>query len=282
MAEYYGVKVEDIFNTMKERFRPEGAQDIDMIFGYDIQDEGKWKIIISDGNMSLEKTDDLKNCNTTMITDGQTFVGINIGKIDGMEAFTARKLKVDGDFGDLSKTAKFFKKFVIPGTEAEAEQELIMLRKTISVNQKFSTGPIMGKFLKALKEKRILAIKCPKCGRLQTPPREICAICRVRNEKWVEIGPKGTMRMLEYVYYASPDPLTGETRETPYGAIGVLLEGCKDDEVFWHLLRSDQLDKVEMGSVFGSVEKKGTQLRPVWAKNRSGTIEDIKYFEIDE
>ena len=32
MAEYWGVKVEDIFNTMKERFRPEGAKDVDAVF----------------------------------------------------------------------------------------------------------------------------------------------------------------------------------------------------------------------------------------------------------
>ena len=32
MAEYWGVKVEDIFNTMKDRFRPEGAKDVDAVF----------------------------------------------------------------------------------------------------------------------------------------------------------------------------------------------------------------------------------------------------------
>ena len=29
MAEYWGVKVEDIFNSMKDRFRSEGAKDVD-------------------------------------------------------------------------------------------------------------------------------------------------------------------------------------------------------------------------------------------------------------
>lgn len=37
-----GVKVEDIFNTMHDRFRPEGAKII-AEFGYDIIGEGKWK-----------------------------------------------------------------------------------------------------------------------------------------------------------------------------------------------------------------------------------------------
>ncbi len=41
MAEYWGIKVEDIFNTMKERFRPEGAKDVDAVFGYDIEGRGQ-------------------------------------------------------------------------------------------------------------------------------------------------------------------------------------------------------------------------------------------------
>ena len=36
MSEYFGVKVEDLFNTMPDRFRPEGAEGIDASFGYDI------------------------------------------------------------------------------------------------------------------------------------------------------------------------------------------------------------------------------------------------------
>ncbi len=283
MGEYFGVKVEDIFNTMEARFRPEGAIDLDLVIGYEIKDEGIWKLTVKDRGMAIENTDDLSNCEVTAVTDGRTFVGVNLGKVDAMEAFSARKLVIKGDMDLFGKSSRLFKKYVIPGAETSKEQELLVLKKTVSVNQRFATGPVMGKFLKGLKNKQILAIKCPKCKRLQAPPREICAVCRVRNEEWVEIGPKGTMRMLEYVYYASPDPLTGETRETPYGAIGVLLDGCKDNEVFWHLLRPDQLDRVEMGMEIASkVQKTGTRLRPVWADNRTGNVEDIKYFEIDD
>ena len=84
--------------------------------------------------------------------------------------------------------------------------------------------------------------------------------------------------MEEIVYYASPDPLTGETRETPYGSIHVLLDGCKGNETFWHLLRPDQIFRVKEPRK----EEKGTRLRPVWAEHRTGSIHDIKYFEIDE
>ncbi len=395
MAEYWGVKVEEIFNTMKDRFRPEGAKGVNASFGYDIKGEGKWKLTVKSDSMSIEKTDDLAGCASVMVADGETFVGVNTGKVDGINAFTSGKVKVEGDFTAFGKTAKMFKKFVIgkremttkdyildmfgtlvsrfqpqkcqglnasivydiggegggvwtaiikdgactikeggiekpttkleikeakdwvdvmlgktdpftllsagrgaivgetalamklgeifakykpPFDEGKPEQELISLKKTISVDQRFATGPVMGRFLRAFQNKKILGNKCPKCGRIQLPPREICAECRVRVDDWVEVGPKGQVRYMEYVYYASPDPLTGETRETPYGIVFILLDGCKGNDTFSHFIRRDQIDRIKGGKN----ERAGTRVRPVWNDERVGHIHDIKYFEIDE
>lgn len=396
MAEYWGIKVEDIFNSMKDRFRPEGAKGVDAVFGYDIKDEGKWKLTVKNETMNLEKTGDLGGCVATMKCDGETFVGVNTGKVDATNAFMGGKVKVDGDMGAFGKTGKLFRKFVIapkamttkeylkdmfatmiPRFKADAsdgvdasfafdlggpeggkwtvfvkdktctitetiegkptvtlefndakdyvdfilgkidaqslmasgkagakgdinmmatkwpvlfdkykdpigsavpEQELLAIKRTISVNQRFATGPIMGRFLKGLKDKKIIANKCPKCGRLQLPPREVCAECRVRATEFVEVGPKGEVRYMDLVYYAMPDPLTGVARETPYGSINILLDGCKGNETLPHFIRRDQIEKVQMGWD----EKKGTRVRPVWEENRIGDIWDIKYFEIDE
>ncbi len=396
MAEYWGVKVEDIFNSMKERFRPDGAKGVDAIFGYDIQGEGKWKLTVKDEKMTVEKTDDLSGAVATMKADGETFVGVNTGKVDAANAFMSGKVKVDGDMGAFGKTGKLFRKYVIgpkamttkeyladmfatmvPRFKADAsdgvdasfafdlggpeggkwtvfvkdkkcsitetiegkptvtlefndakdyvdfilgkidaqslmasgkagakgdinmmatkwpllfdkykdpvggavpEQELLVLKRTISVNQRYATGPVMGKFLLGLKNKKIIANKCPQCGRLQLPPREVCAECRIRASEYIEVGPKGEVRYMDTVYYAMPDPLTGVARETPYGSINILLDGCKGNETLPHFIRRDQIDKVKMGWD----DKKGTRVRPVWEENRVGDIWDIKYFEIDE
>ncbi|MCP4728319.1 MAG: hypothetical protein GY863_25000, partial [bacterium] len=93
-----------------------------------------------------------------------------------------------------------------------------------------------------------------------------------------EVGPTGNVRYMDTHFFASPDPLTGETRETPYGVTFILLDGCKGHETFTHFVRQDQLDRVKMGWN----DKKGTIVRPVWAENRTGGVHDIKYFEIDE
>ena len=201
-----------------------------------------------------------------------------LGKTEAMSLLSAGKAAIVGETSLALKLGEIFSKYIDPMGGGETEQELIVLKKTISVDHRFATGPLMGKFFKALKNKKVLANKCPECGRLQLPPREVCAECRVRCEEIVEVGPNGELRMMEVVYYSSPDPLTGVAREAPYAAINVLLDGCKGNETMWHFIRQDQMEKV----VMGRNEKKGTRLRPVWAEKRTGTVLDIKYFEIDE
>ena len=82
------------------------------------------------------------------------------------------------DIGADTDPASLFEKYVDPLGGKEAEQELIVLKKTIAVEQRFATGPVMGKFFNNLKKKKIIGNKCGSCGRMQLPPREICAECR--------------------------------------------------------------------------------------------------------
>ena len=131
MAEYWGVKVEDIFNSMKERFRPEGAKDVNAVFGYDIQDEGKWKLTVKNDKMKIEKIDDLSGCVAIMKADGETFVGVNTGKVDATNAFMSGKVKVEGDMGAFGKTGKLFRKFVIAQKEMTVKDYLADMFATI-------------------------------------------------------------------------------------------------------------------------------------------------------
>jgi uncharacterized OB-fold protein len=98
----------------------------------------------------------------------------------------------------------------------------------------------------------------------------VCAVCRCRATEFVEVGQEGRLLMNDVAYYASPDPLTGETRETPYGSIFVLLDGCKGNETFWHLLKREDLPRARIGD----------RVRAVWSENRTGSIFDIKYFKL--
>jgi len=153
----------------------------------------------------------------------------------------------------------------------KTDQELIVSRQVLSIPQRFATGPVMGRFLTELRDnKRIMAPQCPKCGRHLLPPREVCAICRVEAGEWDVLGPEGTVGDFDIVYYASPDPLTGETRDVPYVIGWVTLDGTQGESPLWHLLHVPDLSQV----------RSGLRVRAVFAEERTGSMEDIKYFEI--
>ncbi len=269
------VTVADIFGTMESRVNPEGVQGITANYGYIITGSGggEWTVCVADGKVKVLQG--LHTPNVTTTVSAKDWIDLTLGKLDGMTAFTSGRLKVEGDLGLLTKATKFFKKYTPPSAAGETEEvreELIVLKQVPSIAQRFATGPVMGKFLKALIDKKILANKCPQCGRLQLPPREVCAECKVRATEWVEVGPEGIITIPDITYYASPDPLTGETRETPYIAAHFLLDGCKGHETLWHELKPSDIDKA----------KAGVRVRPVWNEKRTGTINDIRYFEVIE
>jgi len=268
------VTVADIFGTMESRVNPDGVAGITANYGYIITGSGggEWTVCVADGAVQVKEG--LHDPAVTTTCSAKDWIAITLGKLDGMMAFSSGRLKVEGDMGLLTKATRFFKKYQAPsaGAPDEETEPLVRLNQVLSIPQRFATGPVMGKFLNAFKEKRILANKCPQCGRLQLPPREICAECRVRATEWVEVGPEGVIATPDITYYASPDPLTGETRETPYISAHFLLKGCKDHETLWHELKMTDFDKV----------KRGAKVRPVWSEKRVGAITDIQYFEIIE
>jgi|GEM_PF-23826 len=268
------VTVADIFGTMESRVNPDGVAGVTANYGYIVTGTGggEWTVAANDGTVKV--LEGLHDPQVTTTVSAKDWIAITLGKLDGMTAFTSGRLKVEGDMGLLTKATRFFKKYQPPsaGAEEEEAEPLVRLNQVLSIPQRFATGPVMGKFLNAFKEKRILANKCPQCGRLQLPPREVCAECRVRATEWVEVGPEGVIATPDITYYASPDPLSGETRETPYISAHFLLDGCKDHETLWHELKMTDFDKV----------KRGARVRPVWNDKRVGAITDIQYFEIIE
>jgi uncharacterized OB-fold protein/putative sterol carrier protein len=263
------VTVAEIFGSMPERVNPDQVAGVTANLGYNITGEGggQWTVCIKEGQVELKEG--LHSPEVTSTCDAGDWVDITLGRIDGMSAFLTGKLKVDGNLDLLTKSAKFFKKYRAAGTQ-KAEEELVCLKQILSIPQRFSTGPVMGKFLNALKEKKILANKCPSCGRHQLPAREVCAECVVRATGWEEVGPEGIITTYDIAYYASPDPLTGESREPPYCSVHILLDGCKGHETLWHEIKKEDIGRV----------RERARVRPVWNEERIGAITDIKYFEV--
>ena len=151
------------------------------------------------------------------------------------------------------------------------DQELIVSKQILSIDQRFATGPIMGRFLRELRDnKRIMALRCRANGRFLLPPREVDAWSMSDDCEWVEVGPNGTLGDFDVVYYASPDPLTGATREVPYVIGWINLDGVEGLSPLWHLIKTDDPTTLHRGLRVGAV----------FAEERTGAMEDIVHFEV--
>jgi len=233
---------------------------------------GAWRLLIDNGKMKLEKgMGNSDNCDVVIEADAETFAGINLGKIKADEVLASGKLSIKGDASLMSSVLpKVFLPFRIAPTTDSQSEELLHLSVVTSVAQRFATGPVMGRWFKGLKDKKFIANKCPQCGRTQVPPREICADCRVACSEFIEVGPEATVTAIDKVFYASPDPLTGKVRETPYASFFMVLDGSSPTESLNHEIKKDDFRRLQ----------KGSRVRPVWAEHRTGSFKDLLYFEI--
>jgi uncharacterized OB-fold protein len=68
-------------------------------------------------------------------------------------------------------------------------------RASIPFNPVFnwSVGNWMEQFFDGMKEGKILASRCPACGRVYLPPRMICERCFAKADEWVELPETGTV-----------------------------------------------------------------------------------------
>ena len=151
--------------------------------------------------------------------------------------------------------------------------EHLIIPITMDVPYKWSAGHFLGRFFRELRDNaRLVANKCPKCGRILFPPRIVCGRCHVRAaEDWVELGPKGTVYDYTKVYYPMTDSSTGKPRPEPYIHGTIELDG---GGLIQHYLEEPDIEKVKVGMRVEAVFKP--------REERKGSPLDIRYFRTIE
>lgn len=154
---------------------------------------------------------------------------------------------------------------------ATKDKEWISIPMTVDVPYRFAAGGDMTKCLTELRDNgKIFAVECPKCKRVQLPPRVVCAECHVKNEKWVELPHEGTLMNFTIMYLPLTDPTTGKPHEPPFVYGSVRLDGATS--VLDHMVEVEpDMDKVWVGMRCRLV------LRP--KEERIGDLSDIRYIE---
>ena len=131
-------------------------------------------------------------------------------------------------------------------------------------------GPYLSKFFLGLRDqKTILGIKCPSCGRVYVPPREVCGSCFVKMNEWVDLGTEGIIYAFTVVRHPYIDPSTGKPVKVPRTDILVKINGA--DTCLLHCLDETDEKKIAVGM----------RVKAVFREQRKGTIHDIEYFKLE-
>jgi NAD(P)-dependent dehydrogenase (short-subunit alcohol dehydrogenase family)/uncharacterized OB-fold protein/putative sterol carrier protein len=102
--------VQNIFDKMPEAFVAEKAAGKDLIFQFSISGSGggDWFVAVKDGTCRVEAGQAAKPTTTIKMAAGD-FIQLIQGKLDGMQAFSTGKLKVEGDLMKSQLIGKLFK-----------------------------------------------------------------------------------------------------------------------------------------------------------------------------
>lgn len=131
----------------------------------------------------------------------------------------------------------------------------------VTIEYNWTLGRMATKFYDGLKARKILAGRCPKCGKVVTPPREYCALC-FEPTSLVEVGPGGTLETFSVVHYSFPhQPL-----KPPYTYGIIKFDRC--DTGLTHLVKGDERNL-----------RIGMRMEPVWRPKRTGHLRDILHFK---
>ena len=128
-----------------------------------------------------------------------------------------------------------------------------------------SLGPVLGQFMTALRERRLLGARGAD-GRVHAPPFEYDPVTSLPPAELVEVGQAGTVVSWSWL----PEPLAGQPLDRPFA---------------WALIRLDGADTAMLHAVdAGSAAAMRTGMRVAarWAADRVGSIRDIACFEPGE
>jgi hypothetical protein len=125
-----------------------------------------------------------------------------------------------------------------------------------------SLGPVLGQFMTALRERRVLGARAAD-GTVHAPPFEYDPVTFLPPAELVTVGPAGTV--LTWTW--QPEPLAGQPLDRPFGWALIRLDGAD----------TAMLHAVDAGSA--AAMRTGMRVRPRWAADRVGSIRDIACFE---
>ena len=151
---------------------------------------------------------------------------------------------------------------VVPDNNPES---VTMITTPVRLRYQHSASAEESRYLRALKEGKVIGQRCPACGKVYVPPRGACPVDGVPTTTDVELPDTGIVTTFCVVNV----PFQGQRVPSPYVAASVLLDGA--DIAFQHLILGCEPAEVRMGM----------RVRAVWKppEEWGTTAENISHFE---
>ena len=130
----------------------------------------------------------------------------------------------------------------------------------------YRVGQYIERYLDAFKDKKILGVKCPACGKVFVPPHMFCGSCNEKLDDFVELSQEGTLENFTVGHITIEKGQVSAT-ESPYILGMIKLDGAD----------SLLLAKVE-GVSPGEVET-GMRVKAAWKDKVEGNYLDLDHFE---
>ena len=100
------------FEGMKQNFKPEVAKEFKkrVVVQYNIEGPGggTWQLIIDNGEIEIIEGEKEKTVLNFTYDSVESFLGIQKGEIDGIQAYTTGKLKIGGPVALAQKIGEIF------------------------------------------------------------------------------------------------------------------------------------------------------------------------------
>ena len=125
-----------------------------------------------------------------------------------------------------------------------------------------STGPVLGAFMTALRERRIIGARTSD-GRVVVPPVEFDPVTHAASSDFVDVSDTGTVVTWTWV----SEPVPGQPLDEPFGFAMITLDGATNPML--HAVKAAGPDALSTGM----------KVRAVWADEPQGRITDIRWFE---
>ena len=150
--------------------------------------------------------------------------------------------------------------------EEIAKGRVFLVPYTPHFHYAWDCGEAIGRYFEELKNGRLIARHCRRCGRVMIPPRMFCELCFRPTDDWVYVEDTGSVNTFSLCY------VSWDVRKLRKPEIPAVIEidGASPGMGIMHLLGGVQPKDVHIGM----------RVRAVWKPpaKRTGSITDILYF----